>query len=148
MSIRAALQQVLHVAPPLGMQHATNLPDLATVNATVSATTFRKACNYADVSATPHATTVQHHRKADATQTELQREARAEWRRQKVIVMLEAAPDTQRAIYTDTDSDPHNVILAVAVRSCQQTCEMLIPKVKYDAWRLFELIERHGQATH
>ena len=80
--------------------------------------------------------------------TELQREARAEWRRQKVIAMLEVAPDTQRAIYTDTDSDPHNVILTVAVRTCQQTCEMLIPKAKYDPWRLLELIERHGQATH
>lgn len=73
-----------------------------------------------------------------------QREAR----RQKVIVMLEAAPDTQRAIYADTTSDPHNIILSVAVRACQQTCEMKIPKAKYDPWRLLELIERHGQATH
>jgi len=80
--------------------------------------------------------------------TELQREARAEWRRQKVIAILEAAPDTQRAIYTDTDSDPNSVILTVAVRSCQQTCEMLIPKAKYDPWKLLELIERHGQTTH
>jgi len=76
--------------------------------------------------------------------TELQREAR----RQKVIAMLEAAPETQRAIYTDTDSDPHNVILAVAVRACQQTCEMLIPKAKYDPWKLLELVERLGQTTH
>ena len=76
--------------------------------------------------------------------TELQREAR----RQKVIAMLEAVPDTQRAIYADTDSDPHNVILTVAVRACQQTCEMLIPKAKYDPWRLLELIERHGATTH
>ena len=80
--------------------------------------------------------------------TELQREARTEWRRQKVIAMLEAAPDTQRAIYTDTDSDPHNVILTVAVRACQQTCEMTIPKAKYDPWRLLELIERLGETTH
>ena len=80
--------------------------------------------------------------------TELQREAWVEWRRQKVIAMLEAAPGTQRAIYTDTDSDPHNVILTVAVRACNQTCELLIPKAKYDPWRLLELIERHGQTTH
>ena len=71
-----------------------------------------------------------------------------ETRRQKVIAMLEAAPGTQRAIYTDTESDPHNVILAVAVRACQQTCELLIPKAKYDPWRLLELVERHGQTTH
>jgi len=80
--------------------------------------------------------------------TELQRETRAEWRRQKVIAMLEAAPGTQRAIYVDTDSDPHNAIVTVAVRACQQTCEMLIPKAKYDPWRLLELIERHGHTTH
>ena len=67
-----------------------------------------------------------------------------EARRQKVIAMLEVAPDTQRAIYTDTDSDPHNVILTIAVRACQQTCEMLISKDKYDAFRLMELIERLG----
>ena len=73
-----------------------------------------------------------------------QREAR----RQKVIAMLEAAPGTQRAVYTDTESDPHNVILTVAVRSCGQTCELLIPKAKYDPWRLLELVERHGQTTH
>ncbi len=71
-----------------------------------------------------------------------------EVRRQKVIAMLEVTPDTQRAIYPDTDSDPHNVILAIAVRSCQQTCELLIPKAQYDPWRLLELIERLGQTTH
>ena len=80
--------------------------------------------------------------------TELQREARAELRRQKVIAMLEAAPDMQRAIYTDADSDPDNVILTVAVRAFQQTCELMIPKAKYDPWQLLELIERHGQTTH
>lgn len=79
--------------------------------------------------------------------TELQREARAEWRRQKVIAMLEAAPGTQRAIYPDTDSDPLNVILAIAIRHVA-TCEMLIPKATYDPWRLLELIERLGQTTH
>jgi len=77
--------------------------------------------------------------------TELQREVR----RQKVIAMLEAAPDTQRAIYTDTDSDQHNVILTVAVRHpTGATCEMLIPKIKFDPWRLLELVERHGATTH
>lgn len=71
----------------------------------------------------------------------------AEWRRQKVIAMLEAAPDTARAIYADTDSDPHNVIMAVAVRACMQTCELLIPKSKYDPWKLLELIERYSQSS-
>ena len=72
-----------------------------------------------------------------------QREAR----RQKVIAMLEAAPGMQRAIYTDTGSDPDNVILTVALRNLA-TCEMLIPKSKYDSWRFLELIERLDQTTH
>lgn len=74
-----------------------------------------------------------------------QREAR----RRKVIKMLDAAPNTQRAIFVDDASDPHNIILAVAVRHpTPATCEMLIPKAKYDSWQLLELIERHGQTTH
>ncbi len=81
--------------------------------------------------------------------TELQREAQQEARRQKVIAMLEAAPGIQRAVFADTDSDPQNVILAVAVRHpTPATCEMLIPKAKYDPWKLLELIEQHGQITH
>ncbi len=77
-----------------------------------------------------------------------QTETLRENRRQKVIAMLEAAPDTQRAIYADTDSDPDNVILAVAIRD-KATCELLIPKAKYDPWLLLELIKRHGaQSTH
>jgi len=72
-----------------------------------------------------------------------QREAR----RQKVIAMLDAAPGTQRAIYVDDASDPLNIIVAVAVRDLA-TCELLIPKAKYDPWRLLELIERLGQTTH
>jgi hypothetical protein len=75
--------------------------------------------------------------------TELRREAR----RQKVLAMLEAAPGTMRAVYPDTDSDPHNVILTVAVRHVA-TCEMLIDKATYDPWRLLELVERHGQSIH
>jgi len=49
--------------------------------------------------------------------------------------MLEAAPDTPRAIYTDIDidSEPDNIILAVAVRSCQQTCEMVTGKMEMKA---------------
>jgi hypothetical protein len=85
---------------------------------------------------------------------ELKREAEQvehlrERRRLKVIALLEAAPGTQRTVFANTESDLHNVILAVAIRHpTPATCEMLIPKAKYDAWRLLELIERHGQTTH
>jgi len=84
----------------------------------------------------------------DTPKPETLQDRQHEARRQKVIAMLEADPGTQRAIYIDTDSDPRNVILTVAVRACQQTCELLIPKAKYDSWRLLEMVERHGQATH
>ena len=80
--------------------------------------------------------------------TELQLEVRAGWRRQKVISMLKSAPDSQRAIYTDTDCDPHDVILTVAIRNYQKTYEMRIAKDKYNRWGLLELIERLGQTTH
>ncbi|MEQ1838435.1 MAG: hypothetical protein ABL858_08925 [Candidatus Nitrotoga sp.] len=70
-----------------------------------------------------------------------QREAR----RQKVIAMLEAAPDLPRAIHVDDDNDPNNNIVCVAVRACQQTCEMLIPRAKYDPWTLLKLLIRHGR---
>lgn len=74
-----------------------------------------------------------------------QREAR----RQKVIAMLVAAPDTQRAVYVDDASDPANIIVAVAVRHpTGATCELLIPKAGCDAWEVMAFIERHGQVTH
>ncbi len=77
--------------------------------------------------------------------TELQREDR----RKKAIALLEAAPGTQRAVYVDPDSDPDNIILAVAVRyPTGATCEMLLPKDRHDPWELLELLERHGQVTH
>jgi hypothetical protein len=78
---------------------------------------------------------------------ELQREG-VEWRRQKVIAMLKAEPDIPRAICVDANSDPHNVILTVAVRTCRQTCEMLIPRDKYDPFVLRQLMERHAQTVH
>ena len=66
---------------------------------------------------------------------EVQREAR----RQKVLAMLEAAPEINRAIYPDTESDKENVILAIAVRHVA-TFEMLVPKASYDPWQLMQLM--------
>jgi hypothetical protein len=68
---------------------------------------------------------------------ELQREVM----RRKIISMLGAEPEALRAVYLDADSDPNNVILSIAIRQVA-TCEMLIPKDKYDPWRLLELIEK------
>jgi ribosomal protein L15E len=79
---------------------------------------------------------------------ELQKEEKVEWRRQKVIAMLKAEPDTPRAIYVDADSDPHNVILTIAVRECRQTCEMLVDRRKYDSFVLLKLMEKHSKTMH
>lgn len=68
---------------------------------------------------------------------ELKREAR----QQKVLSILAENPNTQRAFVTDTESDPNNVILAFAIKD-QYTFEMMIPREKYDAFLLLELIEK------
>ena len=71
----------------------------------------------------------------------LRLEQQQESRRQKAIAMLGANPDMRRAIYTDTESDPHNVIMVIAVRHVA-TFEMLIDKVKYAPWRLLEVVDQ------
>ena len=68
-------------------------------------------------------------------------ELKRESRRLKVLAILVANPDSQRAIITDQDSDPDNVILTIAIRE-KYTFEMYIPKDKYDAFSLLELIEK------
>lgn len=101
-----------------------------------------KACTLV-TSVTPEKTTT-----AIAKPETLQDRQR-EMRRQKVIAMLKAAPDLLRAIDVDDSSDPYNIIVCVAVRyPTAATCEMLIPKAKYDPLALLELLMRHGQATH
>src|SRR3989338_7288990 len=72
--------------------------------------------------------------------TALQLEQQQEARREKVLAMLDTDPKLKRAIHADTDSDRNNVILAIAIRHVA-TCEMLVPKAKYDAWQLLALVE-------
>ena len=79
--------------------------------------------------------------------TEILSELQREDRQNKVLTMLEANPDKQRAVYADTESDQDNVILTIAVRHFA-TYEMLIPKAKYDPFRLLELIEQFGGSIH
>lgn len=68
-------------------------------------------------------------------------ELKREERRLKVMAMLAENPDSQRAIITDLDSDPDNVILTIAIRN-QYTFEMQIPKDKYDAFAILEMINK------
>ncbi|MBY0499667.1 MAG: hypothetical protein K2P74_08705 [Nitrosomonas sp.] len=68
-------------------------------------------------------------------------ELKREERRNKVLAILADNPSTSRAIIADVDSDPDNVILTIAIRD-QYSFEMTIPKAKYDAFILLELIEK------
>lgn len=72
---------------------------------------------------------------------------KAEARRQRVLQMLRDNPRIQYALVTDTEADPEAVILALAIRS-RATCEVAIPRAKYDPWLLLELIEKHGGSLH
>jgi hypothetical protein len=68
-------------------------------------------------------------------------EIKREQRREKVLRMLEESPKIQRAFVTDTMSDRDNVILTLAIRSAG-TCELEIPKRKYDPFLFLAIIER------
>lgn len=68
-------------------------------------------------------------------------ELKREERRKKVLSILTEKPDTHRAIITDLESDPDDVILTVAIRN-QYSFEMFIPKNKYDAFLMLELIQK------
>ncbi len=57
--------------------------------------------------------------------------------------MLEDRPETRRAFLTDCESDPNHVIVALAIRGIG-TCEILIPRDKYDPFAVLEAIERAG----
>lgn len=65
-------------------------------------------------------------------------------RSMRALAMLDRCT-AKRAIFNTVMGDA--VILTVAIRGLC-TCELSIPKAKFDPWRLLELIERHGQATH
>jgi len=61
--------------------------------------------------------------------------------------MLEARPGIRYAVLTDLQADPEVAIVALAIRG-QATCELHIPRDKYDGMLLLELIERHGGTVH
>lgn len=66
---------------------------------------------------------------------------RSEERRLRVLKMLEKNPETRHAFLTDTQADPNNCIVTIAVRG-QYSFELEIPKQKYDGFLMLELIEK------
>ncbi len=71
----------------------------------------------------------------------------AEARRQHALAMLAQHPGTRYAVLTDTEADPEAVLLTLAIRG-RATCELAIPREKYDPFLLLDLIERHGATVH
>jgi len=71
----------------------------------------------------------------------------AEARHQRLLEMLDSHPTARYALVTDIEADPEAVILALAIRG-QATCELRIPREKYDGTLLLDLIERHGATVH
>ena len=71
----------------------------------------------------------------------------AKARRQRVLAMLAERPEIRYAVITDTEADPEAVLLTLAIRG-QATCELAIPRAKYDGTLLLDLIERYGGTVH
>lgn len=71
----------------------------------------------------------------------------AEVRRQRVLAMLAERREIRYAILADTQADPEAVLLTLAIRG-RATCELRIPREKYDGALLLDLIERHGSTIH
>lgn len=70
----------------------------------------------------------------------------AEARRERVLAMLAERPGIKYAVVVDNpNADP--VIVALGIRG-QATCELRIPREKYDGVLLLDLIERHGGTVH
>lgn len=71
----------------------------------------------------------------------------AEARRQRVLAMLAERPGARYAVLTHDPGAPDHVILTLAIRGVA-TCEMSIPRDRYDPFLLLDLIERHGNTAH
>lgn len=64
----------------------------------------------------------------------------------RVLAMLAERPGIKYAVVVDNpNADP--VIVALGIRG-QATCELRIPREKYDPFLLLDLIERHGATVH
>ncbi len=62
-------------------------------------------------------------------------------------------PGIRFAVLTDSQADQEAVLLTLAIRGAMPdggtvTCELAIPRAKYDPFLLLDLIERHGGTLH
>lgn len=77
----------------------------------------------------------------------------AEARRQRVLAMLADRQAVRYALLVDGDAEPEAVILALAIRGAiadgaAVTCELRVPREKFDPFLLLDLVARHGATVH
>jgi hypothetical protein len=75
---------------------------------------------------------------------EVEADARTIARRRRVLSMLEKSPRLRYALVSDTEAEGDDVILTLAIRELG-TCELAIPKAKYDALKVLRMIEETRQ---
>ncbi len=79
----------------------------------------------------------------DTPDTPQDGDAGCEVRMEEVIGSLQADPGLRYAVEAHDDADPDAVILTVAIRG-EAACELRIPKSRYDAFALLELLDKHA----
>lgn len=72
----------------------------------------------------------------------VRRESESALRSDRVLATLAENPKLKRAIITDLESDPDNVILTIGIRD-QYLFELLIPREKYNGFLLLEILNRN-----
>ena len=70
-----------------------------------------------------------------------------EARRNKVLAMLRESPKIKYAAVTDDQAEHDTVIVTLAIRG-RATCELRIPREKWDGVLFLELLERHCLTLH
>jgi hypothetical protein len=61
--------------------------------------------------------------------------------------MLAAHPEVRYAVATETEIDPDSVIVTLAIRGVA-TCELHVPREKWDGILFLDLLERHANTIH
>jgi len=61
-------------------------------------------------------------------------------RRDKAMELLQASPESLRAIHIDSDSDPENIILTTALRHVA-IFEMFMSRSRYDSWKMINILD-------
>ena len=67
-----------------------------------------------------------------------------ELRRQRALAKLRTEPDKQRVAIFDSDFERDSVLCTLAIRDVG-TCELQIPKNRYDPWLILDALERREQ---